>query len=135
MKRLLLAAPAIALLAGCNSGPSVKAENASVGEVQAAAQNAVKLQPGKWETSVTMLSMEGPGLPPAMAAQMKQQKQTHKVETCLTPEQAAKPPTDMLGAADNCRYEKFEMSGGKMDGTLVCKNGPGMPAGEMRATT
>ncbi|MEO9129881.1 MAG: DUF3617 domain-containing protein [Sphingomonas sp.] len=134
MKRMLIVLPAIAMLAACNSKPTVHAENASVGEVAAATQDAVKLEPGKWETSITILSLEGPGLPPNMATAMKDRMKGQKVETCLTPEQAAKPPQDMLGAAKNCTYEKFEMGGGKMSGTLVCKNAPGMPGGEMRAT-
>jgi len=134
MKRLTILLPAIAMLAACNSKPTVHAENASVGEVEAAAQNAVKLQPGKWETSVTILSMEGPGLPPQMATAMKQRMAGQKVETCLTPEQVAKPPQDMLGAAKNCTYEKFEMTGGKLSGTLVCKSAPGMSGPDMRAT-
>ena len=135
MKRLAIILPTVALLSACNSSPTVKGENASVAEVAAATKDAVKLEPGRWETTVAILSVEGPGLPPGMADAMKQQAKSQKVETCLTPEQAAKPPQDMLGAAKNCTYEKFEMGGGKIDGTLVCKNMPGMPSGEMRATT
>jgi hypothetical protein len=134
MQRLTLILPAIAMLAACNSNPSVKAENASVADVAAATKDAVKLEPGKWETTVAILSIEGPGLPPGMADAMKQQGKAQRVETCLTPEQAEKPPQDMLGAAKNCTYEKFEMGGGTMSGTLVCKGAPGMPAGEMRAS-
>jgi len=134
MKRLTIVLPAIAMLAACNSKPTVHADNASVADVAAATQKAVALQPGKWETSVTILSLEGPGLPPGMATAMKSRMAGQKTETCLTPEQAAKPPQDMLGAAKNCTYEKFEMSGGKMSGSLVCKNAPGMPGGDMRAT-
>lgn len=132
MKRVTIILPVIAMLAACNSQPSVKAENASIAEVAAAAKDAVKLEPGKWETTMTILSIDGPGLPPGMAEAMKQQK-TQKVETCLTAQQAEKPPQDMLGAAKNCTYEKFEMGGGKMSGTLVCKPQPGMPT-EMRAS-
>jgi len=134
MKRLTILLPAMAMLASCNSKPTVHAENASMADVEAAAKDAVKLEPGKWETSITILSIEGPGLPPQLAMAMKQRMAGQKVETCLTPEQAAKPPQDMLGAAKNCTYEKFEMSGGKMSGSLVCKNPPGMPGGGMRAT-
>ncbi|AOH85522.1 hypothetical protein AWL63_17850 [Sphingomonas panacis] len=134
MKRLTIILPAIAMLAACNSNPTVKAENASVADVAEATKNAVKLEPGKWETAVEILSVDGPGVPPEMATAMKQQMKAQKVETCLTPEQAEKPPQDMFGAAKNCTYEKFEMGGGKMSGTLVCKGAPGMPAGEMRAS-
>jgi hypothetical protein len=134
MKPLTIVLPAMAMLAACNSKPTVHAENASVADVAAATKDAVKLEPGKWETRVAILSIEAPGLPPQAAAAMKQQAQAQKVETCLTPEQAAKPPQDMLGMAKNCTYKKFEMSGGKMSGSLVCKNMSGMPTGEMRAS-
>lgn len=135
MKRLMIVLPAIAVLTACNSKPTIKAENASVAEVAAATQDAVKLEPGKWETTVNIVSVEGPGLPAGMADAMKQQMKAQKVETCLTPEQAARPPQDMLGAAKNCTYEKFEMSGGKMDGTMVCKGMPGSSGPtEMRAS-
>jgi hypothetical protein len=134
MKRLTIILPAIAILTACNSEPTVKGENASVAEAAEAMQDAVKLQPGKWETTMAILSVDGPGIPPEMASAMKQQMQAHKVETCLTPEQAAQPPQDMFGMAKSCTYEKFEMAGGKMTGTLSCKNAPGMPPGEMRAS-
>lgn len=135
MKRFAFILPVASLLSACDSKPTVRGENASVAEVDVATKDAVKLEPGKWETTVAILSVEGPGLPPGMADAMKQQSKSQKVQTCLTPEQAAKPPQDMLGAAKNCTYEKFEMGGGKMDGTLVCNNMPGMPSGELRATT
>jgi hypothetical protein len=69
-----------------------------------------------------------------MATAMKSRMAGQKVKTCLTPEQAAKPPQDMLGAAKNCTYEKFEMTGGKMSASLVCKNPPGRPGADMHAT-
>ncbi len=88
--------------------------------------NAVKLQPGKWQTVVKILSIDAPGLPAQMAGPMKQQMSAmgaQTVETCVTPEMAAKPPENMFGGAQNCTYEKFEMTGGKIDATLVCKGG------------
>jgi len=132
MKRLTIFLPAIAMLAACNSKPTVEAENASVAEVAAATKDAMKLEAGKWETTAAILSIDGPGLPAGAADAMKQQMKTQTVQTCLTPEQAEKPPQDMLGVAKNCTYEKFRMAGGSMNGTLVCKGVPGMPNGEMR---
>lgn len=134
MKSLTIVLPAIALLAACNSAPSVRAENASIAEVTAATRDAVKLEPGKWETTVAILSMDGPGLPPAMAAAMKKQMKPQTAQSCLTAEQVASPPQDMLGLGKSCSYEKFAITGGTMDGTLVCKNMPGMQGGAMRAS-
>lgn len=137
MKNLVLILPVVALLGACNSQPTVKAENASVADVTAATNNAVKLQPGKWQTVVKILSIDAPGLPAQMAGPMKQQMSAmgaQTVETCVTPEMAAKPPENMFGGAQNCTYEKFEMTGGKIDATLVCKGGAGGAPGDLRST-
>ncbi|WEK02281.1 MAG: DUF3617 domain-containing protein [Candidatus Sphingomonas phytovorans] len=137
MKNLVMLLPAIAVLGACHSQSSVKAENASVAEVAAVTKDAVKLQPGKWQTTIKILSVDAPGMPAQMGAAMKQQMSaagSQTVESCLTPEMVAKPPENMFaGGAQNCTYEKFSMSDGKMDATLVCKGGAAGP-GEMRAT-
>jgi hypothetical protein len=131
MVRLL---PTLVMVAACSSKPVVHAENASVAQIAATAKGSVQLEPGKWATTVAVLSVDGPGLPPGVATAMKQQAQAHTSEMCLSPEDATRPPQDMLGAAKGCTYETFEMSGGKMSGTLVCKKAPGLSAGNMRAT-
>jgi len=134
MKTSMFVLPAIMMLAACSSKSGVQAENASVADIAAATKDAVKLSPGKWETTVEILSMDGPGISPAMAAAMKEQRKPQTAATCLTPEQAAAPPQDMLGLSKSCRYEKFAMVGGTIDGTLSCKNLPGMQGGEMRTS-
>lgn len=133
MKRLKIVLPAIAMLAACNSKPTVHLENASVDEVEAATKNVVKTEPGKWETSIAVLSIDGPDLPPQTVTEMKQRMSDQKIETCVTPEEADKPAWDMLGMAKNCTFEKFEMTGGKFSGVMTCKNSSSMPNG-MRAT-
>lgn len=135
MKTLYLLLPALAVLSACNSKPTVSAENASVEDVAAAAKEAVKMKPGKWETTVKILSIDAPNMPPQFAEAMTKQANTsHTAQTCVTPAMADKPPENMFaGAAKNCKYEKFEIRGGKIDGTLVCPAGDGMPGG-MRGT-
>ncbi len=133
MKRLLIVLPAMMALAGCGSEPDYKAENASVAEVTKATQDAIKLQPGKWETRVAILSVEGDGVPPQMVQTMKQAG-GQTVETCVTPEMAARPPQDLLGMAKSCTYEDFEMTGGNMKGTMTCGQDPANPNVGMRAT-
>lgn len=138
MKKLGLFVPVLAGLASCSAQPTVSATNAPVSEVAAAAQGAVKLEPGKWQTVVKILSIDAPGMPAAAVNAMKQQMAamgTHTADQCLTPEMTAKPPENMFtGAAKNCTFETFTMTGGKLDGTLVCKGGKaGMP-GDLRST-
>ncbi|AYJ84650.1 DUF3617 domain-containing protein (plasmid) [Sphingomonas paeninsulae] len=137
MKNFFLLVPVFAGLTACGSQPTVTATNASVSEVAAATKDAIKLEPGKWQTTVKIVSIDAPGMPAATASAMKQQMSamgSQSVEMCITPEMAAKPPENMFaGAAKNCTYEKFKMSGGKMDATLSCKNGTAGLPGDMRS--
>jgi hypothetical protein len=120
-------------LAACDNSPKVEAENASIeevaGKVRAANEgSATIVNPGQWESTVELESVDVPGMPPEFAAQMK--KTMAKVatghKTCLTKEQAMKPKEDFFaGASSNCRYDKFSMDDGKMTGTMRCTNPQG----------
>ena len=138
MRRLIILTAAPLALAACDTGKTVKAENASIAEVAEAVKGATKFEPGQWENTVTVLSAEAPGLPPQMADMMKKQMATASARTsssCMTKEMADKPGGEMFAGKDNgqCRYERFEMGGGKIDGVMVCK-GAGAQGGEMRMT-
>ena len=116
-------------LAGCNNKPEVKAENASVAEVATAADSAIRMEPGKWRTEVSVDSVEIANAPPQVADMMKKQlsasgKQT--VEACVTKEQAERPPEELLGGKGmkSCRYDTFEIKGGKHDAQMTCQGGP-----------
>jgi hypothetical protein len=137
MRRLPIVLLPLAL-AACGSQPEVKAENASIAEVAQAARVASKIEPGQWRTETTIEAVEMPGMPVQIADAMKKQMAangTQKIETCVTKEQAERPPEELLGGkgSDACRYETFEMKGGKLNAVMTCKGmGPG--AGEMRMT-
>lgn len=125
MKRALLLLPV--LLAGCNSGPSVTAENASVNEVDAKlAQSGgptAFLSPGHWEGTLTVRDIDVPGMPPAAAARMKAETgKARPQSSCLTPEEASKPAGSFFagGADSKCRYDHFKMSGGVIDAAMTC---------------
>ena len=126
MNRLLLALPLL-MLASCDSKPEVTAENASIGEVAEQVREAsggkMVVRPGRWVSDVTLESIDIPGMPPAAAEQIKatMAKAASGHETCLTPEQANRPSEDFFAGADgNCRYDKFTMDGGKIDGVMRC---------------
>lgn len=114
-KILILAIPAV--LAACSNDPSVTATNASVSDVQnqvAAAGAEVKMNPGRWETEVTIAMTMPAGMP-------SQAPQTNKVATCVTPEQVksgSNPFAEQLGKG--CKYDKYSMQGGKIDATMTC---------------
>jgi len=119
-------------MAACNKGPNIEVKNASVEEVankvQAAAGDQGFVEPGKWETKVSMLDVDIPGMPPQMAAQVKQgmaKMQEHSFSSCLTEEDVKRPKEDFFaGNNKNCRYDHFTMSGGKIDAALRCEGEP-----------
>lgn len=131
---------AVLPLAACDSGPSVKVENASVGEVAnevaEAGGTGSFVRPGKWESKLTIMDMSMPGMPPEVAAQMKGfagRIEAH--QTCLTVEQAQRPKEDFFAGADrNCRYDRFTMSGGKIDAVMKCAQEGGTQVMEMAGT-
>jgi len=53
--------------------------------------------------------------------------QNASYEYCLTPEEAKKPGGKVFTGKEskNCRYESFNMSGGKMDAVMHCQGDTG----------
>jgi hypothetical protein len=122
---LSLALVAILPLAACSKGPSIQAENATVGEVNGkvaeAGGAASFVNPGKWVSNVTIEEMSMPGMPPSAAAQMKGMMGTaHATTSCLTPEEAKRPKEDFFAGESGCRYDHFTMAGGKIDAVMKC---------------
>jgi len=117
-------------LAACNKGPDVHERNASVEQV-ANAVNAsavakdLYLKAGEWTVDATVEEMDIPGLPPEAQSQMKQvmgQRGNTSYQYCLTSEQAKKPGGKFFNrqADKNCRYDRFNMGGGKIDAVMRC---------------
>jgi hypothetical protein len=126
-------------LAACNKGPDINVRNASAGEVaekvREAGGSGSFIDPGRWETKVSLLDVDIPGMPPQMAQQMKQQMakmQEHAYATCLTEADVKKPKEDFFaGKSNECRYDHFTMSGGKIDAAMRCE---GKGSGAMSMT-
>ena len=129
--RYSLVVVGIAALAACSRSPEIDARNASVEEVAEKvrdAGNANLFKPGKWQTRVTVKDMTIPGMPPSMQAQMKEvlaQRQNVVSESCLTAEEAGRPGGEFFTGKEsgNCRYDRFTMSGGKVDAVMRCQSG------------
>jgi hypothetical protein len=125
MNRFLILA-SCAVLAACGKGETVDMTNASVGDVanEMAKKNTdvAFVNPGKWQQTATLVSMEAPGIPPQYAEGMKKAIGTNQVhESCLTKEQAKHPKEDFFSGADkSCRYEHFKWGDGKIDMKLHC---------------
>ena len=82
-----------------------------------------QVTPGKWEIVTTVNSVDMPGAPPFVANMMK--GKPIKVSHCLTPEEAARGPQEMMKARKECRFTRYSMAGGKLDSVMVCEQGGG----------
>ena len=141
MKARIIVIASAAALAGCDNSPEVHERNASIEQVANAARQAnsatgIVLHAGQWRVSGTMEEMTIPGLPPSAQADMQRmlgEKNNFTTEYCLTPEEAKKPRGKFFGGkqSDNCRYESFDMAGGKIDAVMRCE---GKPSGSMTMT-
>ena len=121
----LLATAALGL-AACNRGPEVDLTNATPAEVAKAMKDSgatrAMVRPGKWSSTVTILEMNSPTMPAEMQAMMKQRLgRPQTVEACLTAEQVDNPDRMLGQIPASCRYDRYTMGNGKMDGKLRCE--------------
>ncbi len=117
--------PLTALALAACGGNEVSMTNASPEEVakKVDAAGGARFRPGKWEMTVQTLSVDIPGLEGAMKQQMTEMMlkkvQTHT--SCITKKQAESPPAEVIARSQGrCKYENFQMDGGRIEGTLVC---------------
>jgi len=112
MKRLILATPAIALIAACSGG------------------GADTIQHGQWEMVTAMTSIEAPGMPEPMLAQMRSQlaSQRQTQSQCITAEQARNPSRNMMGQQNpaGCEFSDTTWAGGNIKIRATCRP-PGAP--------
>ena len=86
-----------------------------------AARAAPGVTPGLWEIAVTINSADMPGAPAAIAKMMV--GKTVTVKHCITPEDAARGPQDMLKSDKSCVFTKYSMAGGKLNSEMTCTRG------------
>jgi hypothetical protein len=114
-------------LSACGKKDSVVAENESVESVaKKVAASDIKPAPGRWETTVTLGKMEMAGVPESAAKAMSQQQGTHSgMATCLTPADAAKMQDGGMfqQSPGDCKYDRFSMAGGRIEGVMSCAQG------------
>lgn len=121
----LLTACALPLAACHSSGPSINEKNVTAQQVANSLQQATSeglfFRPGKWISTITVDEMTIPGLSPQAQAMMKSAAmKATGFNSCLTPEQAKNPGAQFFSGKNNCRYDHFTMSGGKIDAKMVC---------------
>lgn len=84
----------------------------------------LRFQPGSWETRTEVRSVEVPGAPADLVeGALGRTGQTQVTRSCLSAAQAANPDAGFLAgnAQGNCRAERLNMDGGRIDGRFVCR--------------
>ncbi|MCB2061772.1 MAG: DUF3617 domain-containing protein [Novosphingobium sp.] len=119
----------VAPLAGCSSQDSIESKDESAESVAAKVAGAgIRPNPGRWEAQFKIVKMDMPDMPPELQAMFKEQ--LGKVETsisCLTEEEAEKAEEDFFRPpetkGDECKYNSFDISGGKIEADMTCADG------------
>jgi hypothetical protein len=83
------------------------------------------VEPGQWEMTVTIDSIDMPGAPPMIANIMRGHKMT--IRHCITPEEASRGPQDVMKSNNSCAFTRYSAVGGKLSSEMVCKQ----PGGTM----
>ena len=123
MNKLLLVG-LIAALGACDRA-TVDERNASAEDVAKAVNAAradMKFEPGRWESNVSFISMNAPGMPPEVSQAMQGSLgKEHSYATCLSKAEAEKPAADFFAKdAKDCTYDHFKLGGGKIDAKMRC---------------
>lgn len=84
----------------------------------ATSATAQQIQPGQWETVTTVKSVEMPGAPPQVAKMMN--GKTTRISHCVTPEDAAKRPEQLVKQDRSCKMVNFSMRAGKLASEMRC---------------
>jgi len=130
-------AGATLLVAGCSSPDSVEAENESAESVaEKVAKSNIRPRPGRWESTMKILKLDIPDMPPEAQQMMKQHMSAAQTSlNCLTPEEAAKPDAEFFQQnSSGCTYENFQMAGGKLDAKMTCEENGAKQMMEMSGT-
>lgn len=119
MRLILL--PLLLLSSACGERSADRDADGMVSSAEVTKEVAgVKMQPGRWETTIEVGAMSMPGVPAEMLEAVAPQKQT--VSACLTKEQVENPkPTQFtLNKDAKCTHQRFTMRGGKLDSLMKC---------------
>jgi hypothetical protein len=138
MQKLFVVVAATLTLAACNqpSGTTTITSNAETGTTtttttgNAPSAAAMGIQPGKWQTTVDVVDSKTSGMPAGIPAPPKPAPTT--ITACVTPEQAARNPGELLKNAKlDCTIRNSMFSGGKVASEATCK----LPNGSMSMRT
>lgn len=76
------------------------------------------VKPGLWEITTQITDFGMAGAPPGLAGMMKK---PHSMRQCVTPQQAAQGPGDMLKRDGSCKIGHYTLAGGTLDADVTCR--------------
>mgnify|MGYP001802891997 CR=1 FL=1 len=96
-----------------------------------AIDESMKPQPGKYNSDLTLIDADIPGLPKQMLGLIKK-RMSRSTEICLTAEVVEEGYKQALARTQygDCTYERFSASGGVIDAVMICDG----PTGPMTMT-
>lgn len=100
---------------------SALAVSAAIAVPAAAVTPARPFTPGLWETKATVNSVEGAGAMGLIAKMMR--GKTTTVQSCITAEDAARGPQEMLKQNKSCTFTHYSMIGSQVNAEMVCQRG------------
>jgi hypothetical protein len=131
----------VGALAACGGKPAAGGNEGSAaplsatgpvsGDEAATMIDKVRMKPGQWTIDFSMKAVDIQGVPPQqrdmMLKAMSGAMQAHKIDDCITPEEAAKPSASFFAGQreNNCRYANMTMGGGTMAADISCRNPKG----------
>lgn len=136
-RAILVSAVAAMVLAGCSGGGEVDADgdsSISTSEAAGAAADMPKPEAGLYRATITMTGIDVPGMGASMQGHGGGMTTTN--EYCLTEDEVAEGFEEMMkrGQDGSCRYEKFNVAGGKLDAVMLCQTDQGEARMEMKGT-
>lgn len=118
-------------LSGCKKEQAASPQGASpAGPAAANAAALPRPEPGLYRSTMTLVSLDAPGMPPAMATQMKGMfaRRQGGNEFCLHPDEAQKGYEERvkkLAGRPNCAFDRYAAGGGSLDAQLTCSGEQG----------
>lgn len=128
MRAMTLMGPLAALaLAACGSGADEDGDGTiTTAEAAKETADATLPEPGLYKITVDIEEMTIPGMPAEMAEQMKQAATAQmSIENCLTEADRVNMVKEMAPQGDQCTYDKYDLSGGRIDAKMTCKTPDG----------
>jgi len=118
------AALALSLLAGCGSKENTDTGPKTMEQAKEEAAELDRPEPGQYKQSIEITKFEIAGMPKVQSDQLKGMMQkAEEQQFCLTPEQSQQGFKEMfenVGKGGECKYSRFDVSGGRIDAQMDC---------------